>query len=122
MPPLARERINLDLKTLDRCFLAGLYLRADRASLASFEEDVLIDMFEQVCDVVPRCQDRCRLPLGSFMCVWGIMGAGGPSSRPTRAAVTPCRTIGDYFGVHYSRVSRIVGAAEQAGRTAKDKT
>ena len=88
---LAREGINLDLKTLDRCFLAGLYLRADRASLASFEEDVLIDMFEQVCDVVPRCQDRCRLPLGSFMCVWGIMGAGGPSSRPTRAAVTPCR-------------------------------
>jgi hypothetical protein len=74
---LARDRINLDLKTLDLCFLAGHYLRADRASLASFEEDVLIDMFEQVCDVVPRCQDRCRLPLGSFMCVWGIMGAGG---------------------------------------------
>jgi chromosome partition protein MukF len=49
---LARDRINLDLKTLDLCFLAGLYLRADRASLASFEEDVLIDMFEQVCDVV----------------------------------------------------------------------
>lgn len=43
---LARDRINLDLKTLDLCFLAGLYLRADRASLASFEEDVLIDMFE----------------------------------------------------------------------------
>jgi len=51
--PLARDPINLDLKTLDLCFLAGLYLRADRASLASFEEDVLIDMFEQVCDVVP---------------------------------------------------------------------
>jgi hypothetical protein len=32
---LARDRINLDLKTLDLCFLAGLYLRADRASLAS---------------------------------------------------------------------------------------
>src|SRR5690606_40091695 len=31
---------------------AGLYLRADKAALASFEEDVLIDMFEQVCDVV----------------------------------------------------------------------
>ena len=30
--------------------------------------------------------------------------------------------IGDYFGVHYSRVSRIVGAAEKAKRTAKDKT
>ena len=33
---LARDQINLDLKTLDLCFLAGLYLRADRASLASF--------------------------------------------------------------------------------------
>ncbi|MEO5729055.1 MAG: condensin subunit MukF [Byssovorax sp.] len=49
---LARDRINLDLKTVDLCFLAGLYLRADRAALASFEEDLLVDMFEQVCDVV----------------------------------------------------------------------
>ncbi len=57
---LARDRINLDLKTLDLCFLAGLYLRADRASLASFEEDVLIDMFEQVCDVVDPGAERPR--------------------------------------------------------------
>jgi chromosome partition protein MukF len=49
---LARDQINLDLKTVDLCFLAGLYLRADRAALASFEEDVLVDMFEQICDVV----------------------------------------------------------------------
>lgn len=49
---LARDQVNLDLKTVDLCFLAGLYLRADKASLASFEEDVLVDMFEQVCDVV----------------------------------------------------------------------
>ncbi|HWO24709.1 MAG TPA: chromosome partition protein MukF [Kofleriaceae bacterium] len=49
---LARDQVNLDLKTVDLCFLAGLYLRADRAALASFEEDALIDMFEQVCDVV----------------------------------------------------------------------
>ena len=57
---LARDRINLDLKTLDLCFLAGLYLRADRASLASFEEDVLIDMFEQTCDVVDPGAERPR--------------------------------------------------------------
>ncbi len=57
---LARDRIHLDLKTLDLCFVAGLYLRADRASLASFEEDVLIDMFEQVCDVVDPGADRPR--------------------------------------------------------------
>jgi chromosome partition protein MukF len=49
---LARDQVNLDLKTVDLCFLAGLYLRADRAALASFEEDVLVDLFEQVCDVV----------------------------------------------------------------------
>jgi chromosome partition protein MukF len=57
---LARDQVNLDLKTLDLCFLAGLYLRADRASLASFEEDVLIDMFEQVCDVVDPGAERPR--------------------------------------------------------------
>lgn len=49
---LARDRVTLDLKTVDLCFLAGLYLRAEKAALASFEEDVLLDMFEQVCDVV----------------------------------------------------------------------
>jgi chromosome partition protein MukF len=49
---LARDEVVLDLKTVDLCFLAGLYLRADRAALASFDEDALVDLFEQVCDVV----------------------------------------------------------------------
>jgi chromosome partition protein MukF len=49
---LARDQVTLDLKTVDLCFLASLYLKADKAALASFEEDVLIDLFEQVCDVV----------------------------------------------------------------------
>jgi chromosome partition protein MukF len=49
---LARDQLHLDLKTADLCFLAGLYLRADRAALASFEEEVLVDLFEQICDVV----------------------------------------------------------------------
>ncbi|WP_437293609.1 chromosome partition protein MukF [Sorangium sp. So ce426] len=49
---LARDRVTLDLKTVDLCFLAGLYLRADKAALASFEEDALVDLFEQICDVV----------------------------------------------------------------------
>lgn len=49
---LARDQVNLDLKTVDLCFLAGLYLRADKAALASFEEDLVVDLFEQVCDVV----------------------------------------------------------------------
>ena len=57
---LSRDQVNLDLKTVDLCFLAGLYLRADKAALASFEEDVLIDMFEQVCDVVEPGADNPR--------------------------------------------------------------
>ncbi|HTU64709.1 MAG TPA: hypothetical protein VMF52_02060 [Steroidobacteraceae bacterium] len=57
---LARDQVNLDLKTVDLCFLAGLYLRADKAALASFEEDVLIDMFEQICDVVEPGADNPR--------------------------------------------------------------
>lgn len=57
---LARDKVSLELKTVDLCFLAGLYLRADRKSLASFEEDALIDMFEQICDVVDPGVDRPR--------------------------------------------------------------
>jgi chromosome partition protein MukF len=57
---LARDQVNLDLKTVDLCFLAGLYLRADKAALASFEEDVLVDMFEQICDVVEPGADNPR--------------------------------------------------------------
>lgn len=57
---LARDQVSLDLKTVDLCFLAGLYLRADRAALASFEEEALVDMFEQICDVVDPGADRPR--------------------------------------------------------------
>ncbi|MCU0726883.1 MAG: condensin subunit MukF [Planctomycetes bacterium] len=49
---LARDRVSIDLKTVDLCFLAALTLRADRQALASFEEESLVDLFEQVCDVV----------------------------------------------------------------------
>lgn len=52
--------MNLDLKTVDLCFLAGLYLRANKGALASFEEDMLVDMFEQVCDVVEPGADNPR--------------------------------------------------------------
>ncbi len=57
---LARDRVNLDLKTVDLCFLAGLYLKADKAALASFEEDALVDMFEQICDVVDPAAENPR--------------------------------------------------------------
>lgn len=57
---LARDKVSLELKTIDLCFLAGLYLRADRKALASIEEDVLVDIFEQICDVVDPGADRPR--------------------------------------------------------------
>lgn len=49
---LARDKVELSLDTVHLCFLTGLYLRADKAALASFEEEALVDLFEQVCDVV----------------------------------------------------------------------
>ena len=57
---LARDQVSLDLKTVDLCFLAGLYLRANKGALASFEEDMLVDMFEQVCDVIEPGADNPR--------------------------------------------------------------
>ena len=49
---LSRDQVSLELSTFDMCCLAGLYLRADRDALASFADDALIDLFEQVCDMV----------------------------------------------------------------------
>jgi chromosome partition protein MukF len=57
---LVRDQVTVDLKTADVCFLAGLYLRANSAGLASFEEDLLIDLFEQVCDIVEPAADNPR--------------------------------------------------------------
>jgi chromosome partition protein MukF len=57
---LARDQVSVDLKTVDLCFLAALYLRADRAALASFDEDMLVDLFEQVCEVVEPGAERPR--------------------------------------------------------------
>ena len=50
---LAQRGPALDLSTLDLCFLAALYLRAERAALTSFSEEQLADVFEQVEGVLP---------------------------------------------------------------------
>jgi chromosome partition protein MukF len=57
---LSRDKVCLNLDTFDLCCLAGLYLRADRAALASFEDELLVDLFEQVCDVVEPGAERPR--------------------------------------------------------------
>lgn len=52
---LAERGPALDLKTPDLCFLAALHLKAERASLTSFSEEQLVDVFEQVESVLfPR--------------------------------------------------------------------
>jgi chromosome partition protein MukF len=45
---LAQRGVSVELQTLDLCFLAALHLRAQHASLASFPEDQLVDVFDQV--------------------------------------------------------------------------
>ena len=55
---LHRDRVNLDLKTVDICFLVALHARADRSGLTCFEEEVLLDVFEQVCDAVEADADN----------------------------------------------------------------
>lgn len=55
---LHRDNVHLDLKTVDICFLVALHARADRSGLSCFEEDVLLDVFEQVCDAVEADADN----------------------------------------------------------------
>lgn len=49
---LARDAVRLDLNTYDLCCLAGLHLRADRDALASFTDEDVLDLFEQMCELV----------------------------------------------------------------------
>jgi chromosome partition protein MukF len=49
---LHRDGAALELSTLEVCFLAALHLRAEQDGLASFEDNVVFDVFEQVCDLV----------------------------------------------------------------------
>ncbi|MBL9000473.1 MAG: condensin subunit MukF [Phycisphaerae bacterium] len=47
-----RDGIGLDVKPVDLCFLISLHARASQNNLTCFEEDVLLDVFEQVCEAV----------------------------------------------------------------------
>jgi len=55
-----RDGIGLDLKPVDLCFLIALHTRASRNNLTCFEEDVLLDVFEQVCDAVGSVGENPR--------------------------------------------------------------
>lgn len=56
---LTRDHVALELSTIDICFLAALYLRAEHDQLASLPEEVMLDVFDQVCDLVePGAENR----------------------------------------------------------------
>jgi chromosome partition protein MukF len=55
-----RDGIGLDLKPVDLCFLVALHTRAAQGSLTCFEEEVLLDVFEQVCDAVDPDGENLR--------------------------------------------------------------
>ncbi|MEO6598612.1 MAG: condensin subunit MukF, partial [Polyangiaceae bacterium] len=58
---LARNHPVLELGTVDLCFLAALHLQADGAALAAFNEQQLIEVFEEVCPLVePRAENLRR--------------------------------------------------------------
>ncbi len=57
---LSRQRVALDLSSLDLCFAAALYLRAEGAQLASFDEERLTDVFEQVCELLEPGTENVR--------------------------------------------------------------
>lgn len=44
---IERGRVSLSLDTTDLCFLVALRARAERAGLASFEEELLVEVFEE---------------------------------------------------------------------------
>ncbi len=48
---LHQTQTSISLSTTDLCFLLALRTRADRESLASFEEEILIDVFLQICEL-----------------------------------------------------------------------
>lgn len=57
---LAREGRSLKLETIDLCFLVGLHLRAEVEGLATFEEELVVDVFEQACELVEPSAENPR--------------------------------------------------------------
>ena len=57
---LAQQQISLELSSLDLCFSAALYLKAEGAGLTSFDEQKLSDVFEQVCELLEPDAENVR--------------------------------------------------------------
>ena len=50
----------LDLKTIDLCFLAALYARENEETLTWIDDETMVDLFAQVCDLVEPDADNVR--------------------------------------------------------------
>ena len=57
---LASRAPKLELSTLDLCFLATLYLRAQSSGHAAFSEEQLFELFEQAAQIVERDPSSVR--------------------------------------------------------------
>lgn len=56
---LTRQGVSLQLSTLDICFLAALHLRADLDGLPSLDEELLLNVFDEISDLVePNIENR----------------------------------------------------------------
>jgi chromosome partition protein MukF len=57
---LHREGLSLELKTVDLCFLSALYMRARDRALTCLDEESLIDVFEQICELIEPGTESLR--------------------------------------------------------------
>jgi chromosome partition protein MukF len=57
---LHRDGLSLELKTVDLCFLVALYTRARDQALTCFDEESLIDIFEQICELIDPATENPR--------------------------------------------------------------
>ncbi|HET9955842.1 MAG TPA: condensin subunit MukF [Polyangiaceae bacterium] len=64
---LAERNVRLELETLDICFLAALYLRAERAQLSAFDEAQLFEVFEQVALVLDPSAGNAQKRAGAAL-------------------------------------------------------
>ena len=55
-----RDGVSLDLKPVDICFLVALHARAGQSNLTCFDEEVLLDVFEQVWDAIESDGENMR--------------------------------------------------------------
>ena len=52
MGSLHRDGIGLDLKTVDLCFLVALFALARQRALSCFDEETVVETFEQICELI----------------------------------------------------------------------